>query len=180
VLGWCSDLTTVLVVGSKRVGHLHDTLRTLNHARLPLQLAIVTGGDEDLYNELTAVEWHVETHLYHFVKNMPPLMHAADCVMSKAGGLIVSEALACGLPMLLVDVLPGQETGNADYVVQNGAGDYAKDPITALEALYHWLDQDRRLLAERAHHARRLGRPHAAYDIADLIWEVATRSDPTL
>ena len=176
-LGWRTDLTTLLIVSSKRVSNLHDVLRVLNHAQLPLQLAIVTGGDEDLYNELTAVEWHVETHLFGFVKNMPTLMHAADCVMSKAGGLIVSESLACGLPMLLVDVLPGQETGNADYVVNNNAGDYAKDPITALETLYHWLDQDGRVLAERAQHARHLGRPHAAYDIADMIWEVAMRTN---
>jgi 1,2-diacylglycerol 3-beta-galactosyltransferase len=145
-----------------------------------LQLAIVTGGDEVLYNELDAVEWHIETRLFGFVKNMPALMHAADCVISKAGGLIVSESLACGLPMLLVDVLPGQETGNADYVIDNGAGEYGKDPVTALETLYHWLDQDGRLLAEYAHNARQLGRPHAAHDIADLIWEIATQATHTL
>jgi len=178
-LGWQTDLTTLLIVSSKRVSNLHDILRVLNHAQLPLQLAIVTGGDEALYDDLVRWEWHIETHLYHLVKNMPTLMHAADCVMSKAGGLIVSESLACGLPMLLVDVLPGQETGNADYVVDNSAGDYTQDPITSLETLYHWLERDRRLLAERAHNARRLGRPHAAYDIADLIWEITTRSNPT-
>lgn len=175
-LGWRTDLTTLLVVSSKRVSNLRDVLRALNHARLPLQLAIVTGGDEALYDDLLHWEWHVETHLYQLVKTMPLLMHAADCVMSKAGGLIVSESLACGLPMLLVDVLPGQETGNADYVVQNGAGEHVKDPITALEVLYHWLDQDGLQLAEYAQNAQRLGRPHAAYDTAGLIWEIATRT----
>ncbi len=175
-LGWRPELPTLLVVGSKRVGNLRDIMRILNHARLPLQLAIVAGGDKVLYKDLAGMEWHVETHLYQLVKNMPTLMHAADCVMSKAGGLIVSESLACGLPMVLVDVLPGQETGNADYVVQNGAGEYAKDPIAALEILYHWIDQDGRQLIERAQNAQRLGRPHAAHDIADLIWEVAARS----
>ena len=178
-LGWRTDLTTLLIVSSKRVSHLRDVLRAINHTRLPLQLAIVTGGDEALYNDLLQWEWHVETHLYQLVKTMPMLMHAADCVMSKAGGLIVSESLACSLPMLLVDVLPGQETGNASYVVQNGAGAYAKDPVTALEVLYHWLDQDGRQLAECAQNAQRLGRPHAAYDIADLIWEVAARTKST-
>ncbi len=175
-LGWRTDLITLLIVSSKRVSKLRDILRALNHARLPLQLAIVTGGDEVLYNDLSQWEWHVETHLYQFVKTMPMLMHAADCVMSKAGGLIVSESLACGLPILLADVLPGQETGNADYVVQNGAGALAEDPSTALEVLYHWLDQDAHQLAEYAQNAQRLGRPHAAYDIADLVWELASRT----
>ena len=183
-LDWRPELPTLLVVSSKRVTpetarNLREVLRALNHARLPLQLAIVTGGDEALYNQLAGVEWHVETHLYHLVKNMPALMHAADCVMSKAGGLIISEALACALPILLVDVLPGQETGNADYVIRNGAGERIKDPVSALETLYHWLDQDGRLLAERAQSAQRLGRPHAAHDIADLIWEVAIRAQST-
>lgn len=178
-LGWRADHSTLLVVGSKRVSNLREILRALNHARLPLQLVIVAGGDEALYNDLINWEWHVETHLYPFSKDMPTLMHAADCVMSKAGGLIVSESLACGLPMLLTNVLPGQETGNADYVVQNGAGALAEDAVTALEVLYHWLDQDGRQLAERAQNAQRLGRPRAAYDTADLIWEMATRPKST-
>jgi 1,2-diacylglycerol 3-beta-galactosyltransferase len=178
-LGWRSDLTTLLVVGSKRVRNLHDVLRVLNHARLPLQLAIVTGGDEALYADLSNVTWHTDVHLYRYVEDMPLLMHAADCVVSKAGGLIISETLACGLPMILVDVIPGQETGNAEYVVDNGAGEWAKDPIATLEILYHWLEQEGRVLAEKAHNAQYLGRPQAAYDIADLIWEATVRSTLT-
>ncbi|HOU12976.1 MAG TPA: glycosyltransferase [Anaerolineae bacterium] len=177
-LGWRADLTTALVVGSKRVRNLRDVLRALNHARLPLQLAIVAGGDEALYNDLAGMEWHTEAHLYRLVKNMPTLMHAADCVVSKAGGLIVSETLATGLPMVLVDVLPGQETGNAEYVVDNDAGEWVQDPLGVLETLYHWLDQDGRLLAEKARNAQHLGRPQAAYDIADLVWEAAARTKP--
>ncbi len=178
-LGWRPDLTTALVVGSKRVRNLRDVLRALNHARLPLQLAIVTGGDEALYSDLAHVEWHVEAHLYRLVKNMPTLMQAADCVVSKAGGLIVSETLASGLPMVLVDVLPGQETGNAEHVVDNGAGERAIDPVGVLEILYHWLDGDGQALAEKARNAQHLGRPQAAYDIADLVWEAATRTKLT-
>ncbi len=171
MLGWRPELTTVLVVGSKRVRNLHDVLRVLNHAGLPLQLAVVAGGDEALYADLSDTTWHVEAHVYRFVQNMPALMHAADCVVSKAGGLIVSEALACGLPMVLVDVLPGQETGNADHVINNGAGELADTPIAALEILYHWLEHGGQQLAARARNAQHLGRPHAAYDIADLVWE---------
>jgi UDP-N-acetylglucosamine:LPS N-acetylglucosamine transferase len=49
-------------------------------------------------------------------------MRAADCILSKAGGLTVSEALVCGLPLILVDIIPGQETGNANHVVYGNAG----------------------------------------------------------
>jgi 1,2-diacylglycerol 3-beta-galactosyltransferase len=95
--------------------------------------------------------------------------------MCKAGGLIVTEALACGLPLLLIDVLPGQEAGNADYVVQGGAGELAQDPVAALEILYHWFEKDAALLAERAEHARRLGRPRAAHEVAAHAWAAAER-----
>jgi len=69
-------------------------------------------------------------------------MHAVDFVVCKAGGLIVTEALACGLPLMLIDVIEGQETGNAEFVVDNGAGDIARMPLDMLETLYHWLSND--------------------------------------
>jgi 1,2-diacylglycerol 3-beta-galactosyltransferase len=145
-------------------------LHMLNHAGLPLQLAIVAGGDDALYAELQETEWHGQVHLYNFVETMPALMHASDLILCKAGGLIVTEALACGLPLLLIDVLPGQEEGNAEYVLAHGAGELAETPMDALAILYHWLEDGGRLLAERAEKARQIGRPEAAYDIAERVW----------
>jgi len=101
------------------------------------------------------------------------MMRAADAILCKAGGLIITEALACGLPLLLADVIPGQETGNADYVIEGGAGELARQPLDALESLHHWLARGGELLARRAACARRLGRPRAAYDVADLTWAAA-------
>ena len=174
-LGWRTDLKTVLAVGSARVEHLAEVAQVLNHSGLPVQLVLVAGGDEKLYRQLQSVEWHVVTHLYNFVKDMPTLMRAADCIICKAGGLIVTEALACGLPLLLIDVLPGQEVGNAEYVIQGGAGERASNPIEALEIMYHWLERDGERLAARARNARYLGHPRAAYEIADKIWVAAER-----
>jgi 1,2-diacylglycerol 3-beta-galactosyltransferase len=172
-LGWRPDLTTLLVVGSKRVRNLPDVLRAFNHSGLPLQLIVVTGGDDDLYREFQQTEWHMPTHLYNFVEDMPTFIRAADVMVCKAGGLSVTEGLAGGLPLLLVDLIEGQETGNADYVIQHGAGALATDPLTALETLYHWLQDDRALLRARAAAARALSAPHAAYAIAAQAWSMA-------
>ncbi len=172
-LGWRQDLTTVLVVGSRRVGNFEEPLNVLNHSGLPIQLAIVTGGDEERYQSLKQTEWHAVTHLYDYVTNMPELMHAADLVMSKAGGLVITESLACGLPMILIDLIPGQEIGNAQYVIQGGAGELGQDPVNVLEILCHWLENGGRLLAERAANAKRLGQPQAAYTVAELAWLAA-------
>ncbi len=173
-LGWREDLFTVLAVGSKRVEHLYDALWVLNHCGFPLQLVIAAGGDEDFYLRCQETEWHVETHVYNFVSEMGRFMRAADCVLGKAGGLTVSESLACGLPLILVDVIPGQETGNAAHVLSGNAGVLASDPIEALEAVAHWLEQDGRHYRQQAENARRLGRPRAAFDITELIWDLAT------
>jgi len=174
-LGWQSDISTVLAVGSRRVERLQDALAVLNHIGMPLQLAVVTGKDADLYSELKQVDWHVPTHLYEFVENMPDLMCAADIILCKAGGLIVTESLACGLPLVLIDVIPGQETGNAQYVVENGAGDLAETTLQVLEVFAHLLRGDGELLKQRAEAACGLGRSMAAYDVADILWERAAR-----
>jgi 1,2-diacylglycerol 3-beta-galactosyltransferase len=168
--GWREDLFTVLAIGSQRVEHLYDALWILNHSGFPLQLAIAAGGDEEFYQRCQETEWHVETHIYDFVTEMGTFMRAADSVLGKAGGLTVSESLACGLPMILVDVIPGQETGNADYVVSGDAGVLVSNPTDVLEAMAHWLEKDRSYYHQQAQNARRLGRPQAAFDIAELAW----------
>lgn len=178
-LGWQTDPSTLLIVGGKRVRGVSNLVRMLNHSRLPLQLIVVAGGDDQLYEELQQTEWHLPATIYNFVDNMPDLLQAADMIACKAGGLIVSEALACALPILLIDVIQGQETGNADHVVDGGAGSLAQEPLDALETLFHWLQHDHNLLRERARHARKLGHPKAAYEIAGMIWKVIhERSKP--
>jgi 1,2-diacylglycerol 3-beta-galactosyltransferase len=174
-LGWRPGVTTLLAVGSKRMDKLGDVLNALNHSGLPLQIAAVAGGDDELFARLRDREWHLPARLYNFVDDLPAMMRASDFVVAKAGGLIVTESLAAGLPLLFVDMIPGQETGNADYAVAGGAAEIAADPAAALEIVYHWLADGGRLLAERAASAKALGRPRAAFDIVDRAWALASR-----
>lgn len=174
-LGWDGELFTVLAVGSKRVEGLDAFVNTLNHTGFPLQLIAVAGGSDTLHDAFNAIDWHVSAHVYNFVGNMPDMLHAADCVLSKAGGLIVTESLACGLPMFIMQIIPGQETGNAAFMAEEGAGDVTLTPPELLEAMAHWMADERAVYAERAANARRLGRPNAAYEAADLIWDLAVR-----
>jgi len=176
-LGWQPDLITVLAVGSKRVRHMLGTLKVLNHSGMKLQFALVAGGDDHMYQQFEQIDWHVPVYKYNYVTNVPELMQASDCLISKAGGLILPEALACGLPILLVDVLPGQEAGNAQFVIEGGAGELAHTPLETLEILFHWLDQGGKILAQRAENANRLGRPRAAFDIAELVWGAVRSGD---
>lgn len=172
-MGWDPDLPLVLVVGSKRVKGLMGALNVLNHMGFQFQMVIVAGGDNKLYDRLQSGVWHKPVYIYNFIDNMASFFHAADCIVTKAGGLIVSESLACGLPLLLMDVTPGQEEGNAEYAVNIGAAQLATTPLRVLESMFHWLDQDGVLLREQAKLAAASGRPQSAYDIANTVMAAA-------
>ncbi len=176
-LGWKRDLTSLLVVGSPRIETLTDTVKTIDHSGHDLQMALVAGGNDALYDSFQQEEWHHPVHIYNFVDNMPELMRAADLILCKAGGLIVTESLASGLPLLLVHALPGQEIGNVNYVVENKAGCLCQTPEKILETLYHWLDNDHAMLEEIASNAASLIPVDAAFTIADLGWELLNQPD---
>ncbi len=173
-LGLEKELTTILAVSSRRVEHMLDALNVINHFGTPLQLIVVAGKDDDLFQAVSEMEWHIPVKLYNFVENMPTLMHASDIMLCKAGGLIVTESLACGLPMILIDVIPGQETGNAEYVLAYGAGDIAETPMQLLELLSHWMLNDGGLYKRRAQNARAIGLPNSAYTVAEVLWQAVS------
>ena len=179
-LGWDPNLPTFLAVGSSRVELLPQMLNVLNHFGRPLQIAAVAGKDEELYSALKSMDWHIPAHIYNYVENMPELMMAADAIVCKAGGLIVTESLACGLPIMLIDVLPGQEEGNRDYVVEKNAGVMINTPMEMLETLSHWLADGGKPLRQVACDAKIIGRPKAALDAAEIIWQAAQEGPTNL
>lgn len=168
-LGWNQDQTTILAVGSKRVEHFKEYLHVLNHTGFNFQLVIVTGKDKKLFEELDKIEWHIPVFLYEFVENMPELMKASDLLLSKAGGLIVTEALASGLPIIIVDAIPGQETGNAKFVEEAKAGYWVKSNIEFLETISHLFINNFEQLQIIQRNAENKGKPSAAIQITDLI-----------
>lgn len=174
-LGWEIERTTLLAVGSRRVENLLETLDAINHSGFPMQLVVVAGKDAELFKDLQAIHWHLPVHLYEFVETMPDFMHAADLLICKAGGLIVTEALAASLPLIIIDAIPGQETGNAEIVVQGGAGEMALQPLQVLKVLTHWLENGAVVLQERRANAHRLGTPDAARYVAQRVMELAER-----
>jgi len=87
--------------------------------------------------------------------------------------LIVTESLACGPPILLTDYIEGQETSNVRVVVEGGAGELVNIPMEGLETVFQWLADEGKLLEERSQHAKWLGCPEAAYEVAGYAWEAA-------
>ena len=103
-----------------------------------------------------------------FVDYLDDLVAASDLVITKAGGLIVSEIMARQTPMLLIDPIPGQEEWNADYVVSVGAGIQLRLLDMVPVAVDQLLQCPARLTELRAG-AARAGQPHAALQVADAV-----------
>ena len=60
------------------------------------------------------------TKLLYYTNEVEKYMQIADLIVTKPGGLTVSESIATGLPMGIFKAIPGQEEQNADYLIRSG------------------------------------------------------------
>jgi processive 1,2-diacylglycerol beta-glucosyltransferase len=93
------------------------------------------------------------------------LMSQADLLVTKPGGLTCSEAMACGLPTLLLRPLPGHEEENAAYLTRTGAALIADEHDVGTMAHTLLSAAPERLIYMRER-ARLAGRPTASQTIA--------------
>lgn len=141
-LGLEASRTTVLVsFGGKGLGaerHM-DTLLALLANPLPLQFIIVTGENEFFRRRLgMCLSKRPDAHRFlvlGFVANMGDLLNSSDIFIGKAGGLSISEALAHGLPIGILEALPGQEWYNKQFLIERDLGIEGSD----LHTLLQWL-----------------------------------------
>lgn len=133
--GLTSDKNTILFFAGGEFGFGKD--KTFNRLKaiidnLPnLQVVAVAGRNEKMkerFDELvktTRTESNVK--ILSFTNQVPELMSVSDLVITKPGGLTTTESLASGLPLIIIDPLPGQEEENAEFIENSGAGIWVKD-----------------------------------------------------
>lgn len=134
----------------------------------PFELIVVAGRNQELEDALADLASGVNVHLQKLGKidYVDDLIAASDIVITKAGGLIVSEVLARSTPMLIIDPIPGQEEWNADFVAGAGAAIQLRMPEMVPPAVEFLLKQPERI-SEMGVQARLVGHPHAALDIVE-------------
>lgn len=170
-LGLAPDLTTILFVSSIRVDHILENLHALEDLNFPFQVVVIAGGNDDLYQALMEDHFDYPVIIKNYVDNIPDWMLAADLLVTKAGGLILSEGLAAGLPILLVDYLPGQEESNVRYVTSHQAGAIVENAGEFATMIEFWLKNDQEQLKRTATSSRLIGRPEAAFIVAQALWK---------
>ena len=178
-LGLAGDRPVVLqLAGGFGVGPVEQLFRGMLDVETPLELVVVAGRNAELKTRLDEIE-PPPRHLARvlgFTTEMDELLAAADLVVSKPGGLTTSEALACGTPMAVVNPIPGQESRNSDFLLENGAAVKINNVATLPYKLGQLLATPGRL-AGLATNAKQLGRPRAAFDVARtaLDWPLPDR-----
>lgn len=87
-----------------------------------IHLTIVCGKNRELYQQLfEKYQFLPHIKVLPFVTNMHELLKEATCVVTKPGGVILSEAIATNTPVILPKATPGQEKENAQFFQQQGA-----------------------------------------------------------
>jgi len=149
-----------------------DTLRSVKLLlRLPgIRIDVVCGRNARLRRELER-EFKRESRVtvHGFVETMPELMRRASCIVTKAGGITLTEAVQAGTPLLIYKPQPGQELENARYFLAQGA---ARIAYNAAELT----DQAARLL-ERSEVRDRMARRYKELNSGDAARTIAGDMD---
>jgi len=147
----------------------------------PFQAVMLCGKNEGLRTDMEVLvgERPEKFRVVGYTEDMPRLMAAASLLLSKPGGMTTAEALARGLPMVILDPIGGQEERNADVLLEAGAAVKCTEVTVLNHKLERLLDDPERL-ARMAANARELGRPRAAASVAEIVATSQPRKPATI
>ena len=106
--------------------------------------------------------------IYDFINNVPEIMHISNLVVTKPGGLTVTESLASELPILIINPIPGQEEENAEFLEQSGAAIWLRpndSPELVVENLLNSEDK----LSDMKEKASNLAHIHSTQNICNIL-----------
>lgn len=176
------DLPTILLsVGGFGLDIASKILEHLLAVRIPIQVVAVAGKSAEVRVRLERVAAAASrTHRIHvlgFTTAMDELMAAADLLVGKAGGLTSSEALARGLPLLIINPIPGQEERNSDHLLEEGAA-LRCHTLSTLSWKVESLLADPNRLSRLHAGAKAAARPFASLDIVNTMASLLLATPP--
>lgn len=166
---------TILVIGGGfGVGPIEDIIKVIGGVSSPLQVTIVCGHNEELVKKIEALKsgMRCRMNILGFVNNVYDYMEISDVLISKSGGITVTESLAKDLPVIVIAPIIGQETRNADFIVKHGAA-VKLARVSDLKGLIEDLASSPEKCRRMKDSIRAIKRPSACYDVAKLAIELA-------
>lgn len=139
--------TILMMAGSFGVANVFDIYANIIDIDLDFQIILVTGKNKKLYNQFEEVVGNSpkNTKLIYFTNEINKFMQASDIIITKPGGLTVTEALACNIPMAIFDAIPGQEEENAEFLIKHNMAVRISDGNSCREAIVRLLEDNGKL-----------------------------------
>ncbi|MFN2509635.1 MAG: glycosyltransferase [Chthoniobacterales bacterium] len=108
-------------------------------------------------------------HIVGWSEELPRLLRSSHLLISKAGGATVQEAIAAGCPMIVNHVIPGQEEGNARYLVERNSGLVATTQAAVISGVHSAFANNAARWSEWSANIAQLSRPAASLDVARFL-----------
>lgn len=160
--------TLLLMSGSMGYGNITRVLSTVDNMDGDFQVLAVCGNNKNAKSKIDGTKTRKKVYCYGFVNNVDLMMDAADCIVTKPGGLTTSEALAKNLPIVMVNPIPGQEERNVEFMLNNGLAINATKTFPVDEAVYQLFMYPEKLDNMIAN-IRLVSKPNATKDLSDFI-----------
>ncbi|WP_028399845.1 diglucosyl diacylglycerol synthase [Ectobacillus panaciterrae] len=170
--GLCSSKKTLLIVAGAH-GVLGDVkeLCQLFMTIPELQIAVVCGKNKMLKEELQELHQQSDAlKVFGYVENIDELFRITTCMITKPGGITLSEVVALQVPVILYKPVPGQENENALYFERKGAAVVVRQEEDVFLKTKALLQNDKKLQQMRES-MKKMYHPHAAFHIVDTILE---------
>src|SRR5271165_7359247 len=162
--------TMLLSAGALGAGPAEFVVERLKNLRSKAQTIVVCGRSPETRDRVLQLVGlnNVNFKVFGYTTRMPDLMKISDLFIGKPGGLTTAEALACGLPMVIVSPIPGQEERNSDHLLEEGVAVKCNEMTTIPYKIDTLLDDPIRV-EEMRRKAFALSRPDAARTIVRTL-----------
>src|SRR5262249_33548383 len=136
-----------------------------------VRLTITVGRDAWLKAKLIERTRFVRdrVQIFGWTNQMPALLRSHHLVIGKAGGAMVQECIAARCPLVVNQIIPGQEEGNARLIREMSLGAVAEDTREMIDAVNDAFARNGRRWAEWRENLSVVSKPAAALRIAELI-----------
>jgi len=163
----------LIMGGGQGLGPIKTIVKSLEKSEHDIQELIVCGTNKKLLRSLKRKIKHYkkDIRLFGFINDIHELMHIANLIISKPGGVTTAEVLSMGLPMVIVKPIPGQEINNTNFLTQKGAAIKIDEPKEVCKVIDGLLKDKTKL--ERLKLAElKIAKPQASKDIAKLLLNI--------
>ena len=175
-LSLIENLKTVLFFAGGKFGlgksRTLEIFNTLVNDFNNIQVIAISGKNKKMYEEFNQiVKIANKTNfikLFEFVNNVPELMAVSDVVITKPGGLTTTESLVSGLPMIIINPIPGQEEENAQFLEHSNIGIWLKKQMNITETISNFLSDDEKL-KEMKENTKKISNRNSTKDICTIL-----------